>query len=71
MAVTVSRTGAPRGETRTDSAISAYRVDPETLTATEVWNSTTASRCTPITAARGCNTSWSAVPIPLDDMNFL
>ena len=106
-------TGAPRGETRTYSAISAYRVDPETLTATEVWNfdygqSLYSDHCSSVYEApeesilisyarvdnrqharlvglnsqhevvfdfqydaRGCNTSWSAVPIPLDNINFL
>jgi len=31
-------TGAPVGEQRAYSAVSAYRIDPATMTATEVWN---------------------------------
>jgi arylsulfate sulfotransferase len=105
-------TGAPRGETRTYSAVSAYRIDEATMTATEVWNfdygqSLYSDHCGSayegpnqsilISYARaderlharlvalnaehqvvfdiqydsqGCNTSWNAIPFPLDNLIF-
>lgn len=105
-------TGAPAGEARTYSAVSAYRIDPDTMTATEVWNfdygqSLYSDHCGSayegpgqsilIAYARaddrlharlvalngdhevvfdiqydsqGCNTSWNAVPIALDNLSF-
>jgi arylsulfate sulfotransferase len=105
--------GAPRGEQRTYSAVSAYRIDAETRTATEVWNfdygqtlysdhcssvyegpeqsilisfarvdNRTHARLVGLNAlhevvfdfqyeARGCNASWNAVPVPLENMSFL
>jgi arylsulfate sulfotransferase len=103
--------GAPRGESRTYSAVSAYRIDIATMTATEVWRfdygrSLYADHCSSAYEAgrsflisyarvndrvyarlvglnsqrdvvfdfqyeaRGCNTSWNAVPIPLENMRF-
>lgn len=106
-------TGAPAGEARTYSAVSAYRIDPETMTATNVWNfdygqSLYSDHCGSAYegpnqsilisyaradaraharlvaldsahqvvfdiqyASQGCNTSWNAVPIALDDLNFM
>ena len=103
--------GAPIGESRTYSAVSAYRIDAATMTATEVWrfdygqsifsdhcssayevgdsilisyaraNERQHARLVGLNSqhevvfdfqydARGCNTSWNAVPIPLDNMSF-
>jgi arylsulfate sulfotransferase len=104
-------TGAPRGESRPYSAVSAYRIDAATMTATEVWrfdydqslysdhcssayeagqsilvtyaraNARLHARLVGLNSqhevvfdfqydARGCNTAWNAVPIPLDNMSF-
>jgi len=103
--------GVPRGESRTYSAVSAYRIDETNMTATEVWrfdygqmlhtdhcsSAYEAGRSILISyarindlfharlvglndqhdvvfdfqyEARGCNTSWNAVPVPLEDMQF-
>lgn len=103
--------GAPRGETRAYSAVSAYRIDGTNMTATEVWrfdydqmlktdhcssvyeagqsilisyariNDLVHARLVGLNdqhdvvfdfqyEARGCNTSWNAVPVPLEDMQF-
>jgi hypothetical protein len=103
--------GAPIGESRNYSAVSAYRIDTETMTATEVWrfdygqslfsdhcssayevgesilisyaraNERQHARLVGLNSqrevvfdfqydARGCNTSWNAVPVPLDNMSF-
>jgi hypothetical protein len=103
--------GAPIGERRTYSAVSAYRIDAATMTATEEWRfdydqSLYADHCSSAYEvdqsvlisyarvgdrvyarlvglnpqrevvfdfqyeARGCNTSWNAVPVPLEDMSF-
>ncbi len=104
-------TGAPRGESRTYSAVSAYRIDGTNMTANEVWhfdygqllhtdhcssayeagqsilisyariNDFLHARLVGLNdqhdvvfdfqyEARGCNTSWNAVPVPLEDMQF-
>jgi hypothetical protein len=105
--------GAPIGESRTYSAVSAYRIDAATMTATEVWNfdygkTLFSDHCSSVYEAsgksllityaraenwryarlvglngahevvfdfqypaRGCNTSWNAVPVPFENMNFL
>ncbi len=103
--------GAPIGESRTYSAMSAYRIDTTTMTATEVWRfdygqTLYSDHCSSVYEAgqsylisyarvdtrqfarlvglnsqrevvfdfqydaRGCNTSWNAVPVPLDNMSF-
>jgi hypothetical protein len=103
--------GAPRGESRSYSAVSAYRIDAANMTATEVWRfdygqTLYADHCSSAYEvdqsilisyarvndrvyarlvglndqhevvfdfqyeARGCNTSWNAVPIPLENMSF-
>jgi arylsulfate sulfotransferase len=103
--------GAPRGESRTYAAVSAYRIDGANMTATEVWrfdygqllktdhcssayeagqsilvsyariNDLFHARLVGLNRqhevvfdfqyeARGCNTSWNAVPVPLEDMRF-
>ena len=102
--------GAPAGETRTFSAVSAYSIDASTMTATNVWNfengqAIFSSICSSAYKApgnsllidyatadqdtkallvgldanhsiafefqyptQGCNTSWNAVPIPLESL---
>jgi hypothetical protein len=103
--------GAPIGESRPYSAVSAYRIDTATMTATEVWRfdygqSLFSDHCSSAYEvgqsflisyaradnrlharlvglnsqrevvfdfqydARGCNTSWNAVPVPLENMRF-
>lgn len=104
--------GAPRGEQRTYSAVSAYRIDAANMTATEVrsfdygqtlysdhcssaYESADHSLLVSYARAdnrlharlvgldpqqqvvfdiqydsRGCNTSWNAVPVPLENMSF-
>ena len=103
--------GAPIGESRTYSAVSAYRIDTATMTATEVWRfdydqSLYSDHCSSAYEvgqsilisyarvgnrlharlvglnshhevvfdfqydARGCSTSWNAVPVPLENMSF-
>ena len=103
--------GAPIGESRTYSAVSAYRIDTTNMTATEVWrfdygqslysdhcssayevgesilisyaraNDRLHARLVGLNSqrevvfdfqydARGCNTSWNAVPVPLENMSF-
>jgi arylsulfate sulfotransferase len=103
--------GAPVGESRSYSAMSAYRIDAAAMTATEVWRfdygqALYSDHCSSVYEsgqsylvsyarvdnhqfarlvglnserevvfdfqydARGCNTSWNAVPIPLENMNF-
>jgi arylsulfate sulfotransferase len=103
--------GAPIGESRSYSAVSAYRIDAATMTATEVWRfdygqSIFSDHCSSAYEvgesilisyarandrqharlvglnrqravvfdiqydARGCNTSWNAVPVPLENMSF-
>jgi hypothetical protein len=104
--------GGVRGEERRYSAVSAYRIDLENMTATEVWHfdydqSLYSGHCSSVYEAprqsylisyaraeadlkarlvglnsqhevvfdfqydsRGCDTSWNAVPVPLENMNF-
>ncbi len=103
--------GAPIGERRTYSAVSAYRIDTATMTATEEWrfdygqslysdhcssayevgqsilisyaraNNRMHARLVGLNSqhevvfdfqyeARGCNSSWNAVPVPLENMSF-
>jgi hypothetical protein len=105
--------GAPPGEGRKYSAVSAYRIDAAAMTATNVWNfdygqSLYSGHCSSVYEtggqsllisyaqadalaharlvglnsrhevvfdfqfdARGCDTSWNAVPIPLENMSFM